>query len=128
MALPRPRRHAQKSVPDDAVLSQYGRPDVESGQTFRCAPRPERETDLSLTLGRLTVEEITQLIVGRPARPFDRVRYTTAGQLRALGLVVTSTPTSRNPNHVSVTMQDKQVPWDYGTQEAVDGCFEEEGP
>lgn len=106
------------------MLTQYGREG--SKQTF--SPRPDRERAQSLTVGPCTVDQVTRIVAGRFPDIRDRVRHTTAGRLRAAGFVVMSSPTARNPDHVSVYGPDGTVPWDDDKQAAFDMCFQEGAP
>lgn len=126
MALKRPERPASIEIPDDALLSQYGR--VVPGQpVFRSRPRWDHESDLSLILGKLAVEEVTALVTGRIANHSDRVRYVKAGDLRKRGFLVGSTPTRRIPLHVSVTVPAGAVPWDHRTEAQFEACCRDQG-
>ncbi|MFC0533189.1 hypothetical protein [Phytohabitans kaempferiae] len=71
---------------------------------------------------------MTRIVTGRFPDVRDRVRHTTAGQLRAAGFAVVSSPTARNPGHVSVYVPDGPVPWDDETQAAFELCFQEGAP
>ena len=113
-------------VPDDEPLTQYGH--TGDDPPFRNATR-SYETDVSLIRGRLSVREATTLI-RRQGEHYevtdrDRVRYTTAGRLRAAGFVVRATPSRRIPGHVSAELQDPEGVWDNSARSRFDECFDE---
>ncbi len=89
---------------DHETLTQYG---SLSYGGFRCRPRPSDHDGLSLVRGDVGVHEAVRLVVKRLPATGDAVRTTTAGELRHAGFEVTSTPTKRNKNHVSVNCADR---------------------
>lgn len=113
-------------VGDDEPLSQYGHDSDDP--PFRNATR-SYETDVSLIRGRLSPREAASLIRRQGERyevtDRDRVRYTTAGQLRSAGFVVRATPSRRIPGHVSVEFQKADDVWDNSARSRFDDCFDE---
>jgi hypothetical protein len=105
--------------PDD-VLTQYG---VRTDQPpFRRRPRVGVEDGMSLTVGNLTVEEMTPFVTrGRTTvRPGAAVRHTTVARLTAVGFTVTRSRTLKNPNHVVVRYPGE---WDDAVAKAFDDSF-----
>ena len=123
MSLKRPPQQPVRELSDATVLSQYGRVDGDR-PIFRSGPRPGRETSQSMSVGPCSLDEIVRKVLGRPSQDVDRVRHTTVGLLRSAGFVVTSTPTVRNRDHVSVAVPGNRVPWDDEEQARFDSCFE----
>ncbi|GAB1694288.1 hypothetical protein KRM28CT15_60910 [Krasilnikovia sp. M28-CT-15] len=119
-----PPRRPPRELAAETILAQYGR-EVDGQQTFRNGPRADRETSQSMTIGPCSAEEVARIVLGRPVRASDRVRHTTVGELRAAGFVVTSTPTVRNPDHVSVAVPGNRVPWNDQEEARFDSCFAE---
>lgn len=110
-----------RPIDDEEWLTQYGT----QGQPFRNEPRWSQENEVSLLLGRLSVERAAELVTRRRLFPdHDRTRYTTAGSLRRQGFRVTHTPTKRNSAHVSVGRDDD---WGSSCCTAFDGCFGADG-
>lgn len=108
-------------VPNDQVLTQYGT----SRKGFHNQPRWERETQLSVIMGRLTPREAGDFVRRHGAQlPFagDRARYTTAGRLRANGFTVDQT--GNDPRHVSVGYP---LLWNAEVCKAFDAAFEADG-
>lgn len=113
-----------RPIDDHTILTQYGR-ESPGLPTFRSGPR-EHEDYQSMVAGRRTVAEMARFVMGRPARKDDRVRYTTAGELRAAGFVVTSEPRPWNGDHVGVTLPGEPIPWEDEKRNAFEFCFPEE--
>ncbi len=121
-------RAEPEQIGDAEVLTQYGRDYSNGDQVFRSRPRYPREVELSMIRGRIGVEKATAYVRrGAPAGPSDRVRYTTAGVLRAAGFRVQHTPTARNPDHVSISVPLGHVEWDTEQELAFIGVFDETG-
>lgn len=94
-----------------------------AGQPFRCRPRiPRDQGAVSLLLGHYDEEEAAQIVARHGKLPGDVVRYTTAGTLRALGFVVSHTPTKRTATHVSVEFPGT---WDDKTDELFEEAFQQ---
>jgi hypothetical protein len=113
----RPATRTPRDVPDDAVLTQYGR-QVAGQETFRSSPRFPNEHDLSLLWGEMPPGMASLAVRGRRGDASDRVRTCTAGALRAAGFVVQNTPSLRNPDHISVTVPGGHLKWDDGQAKA----------
>jgi hypothetical protein len=110
----RPSAPDSREVPDDAVLTQYGR--RTTGQpTFRSAPRFPAESELSMLWGEMPPLMAALAVRGRIGDDNDRARACRAGGLRAAGFIVTNTPTKRNPDHISVSVPGGAVKWDDGS-------------
>jgi hypothetical protein len=110
-----------RSLANEEVLTQYGScANPIDGCYFRNHPRLRLEEDVSLLLGRLTVEQAKSSISGAVIRTSDGVRYTTVGALRHAGFVVAHTPTAGNPRHVSARANSV---WTAAHQEAFDAVF-----
>jgi hypothetical protein len=107
---------------------------------FRAAPRIDREVELSLLLGRLSVEQAAQYVLlrGAPQKELSaaqlevsHVRYCTAGDLRGVGLAVVHTLSRvKSPiEHVSVVwpdqapMERQTVPWPPAVSDSFERCF-----
>lgn len=95
-------RTAQDEIGDDEWITQKisrSRPDINS-------PRPQDLGRPSAIRGRCSVERAYQLVVkGGRADEDDGVRYAKAGELRDAGFRIIPTPTVRNRNHVSISME-----------------------
>lgn len=72
----------------------------------------------------MSVVEATRRVTGREANSGDRVRHTTAAQLREAGFCVFS---SRCPGHVSVMLKGAITPWPEEAGAAFDECFSASG-
>jgi hypothetical protein len=104
---------------------------------YRSAPREDREKDLSMLRGELSVLEACEYVNVRGPLTEARVaragvRYTTAGKLRAKGLAVVHTPGRiKGGPHVSVVwpgdnpLDTQEVPWPPGVSAAFTACFNE---
>jgi hypothetical protein len=120
-------------VPDDTVLTQFGR----KPELFRNAPRVDRELGVSLLMGEQTVEEALRYVLqGNPPtrRQLSQAvtRLTGAGQLRNAGFAVVHTPGRvRHGIHVSVVwpgedpLNRQDIPWPGPVSGAFDSCFSE---
>lgn len=106
-----------RDVGDLEALAQFG--SRKGG--FRNHPRAT-ESDVSVLVGRLTVEEATVFVRGRPPDPGDGVRYARAGALRKAGFSVTHTPSRSIPVHASVEFPGV---WDHGVESRFDRSFSE---
>lgn len=118
-------RPARLVIPDQAWLTQYGKRWSPEVSDFRCRPRTGLETDISVLTGLLAPEEATKLVTGRSATRSDAVRFARAGELKAAGFFVASTPTKRIPNHASVTVPGGHVPWSEDQVLAFEFCWQE---
>jgi predicted fused transcriptional regulator/phosphomethylpyrimidine kinase len=104
-------------------LTQYG--STSGGKpAFRNCPREQDGDGVSLIMGRVTAEEASLLVRGRPSfdKASDRVRYTSVVRLRAAGFRVRHTPSQRNPRHVSVS---RPGIWSSDVCGAFDMCFDD---
>lgn len=116
--LPIPKA-GQNPLQAEEILTQFGGADG-----FRTRPRPSDQRGLSLLKGQLSVEEAAFYVRVRSGRrPVfgDRVRYTTAGELRSKGFRVFGNPSRANPNHVRV---ETPGVWDHHRAEKFNKCFE----
>lgn len=77
-------------------LTQAGRP------SFPEEPRWDREIELSMVEGRLSVSDVVRAAFGRPAGRKDRVRHFRIIDLRLADYWCLSTPSRKNPRHSSV--------------------------
>jgi hypothetical protein len=111
-----------REVPDDAILTQYGRLDAAQA-TFRGAPRFPGETDLSMLWGKFDGLAAALLVRGRAGDAHDVSRHVRAGVLRAEGFIVMNTPTKRNPDHISVTVPGDAIKWNDEQVKAFDGAM-----
>lgn len=108
-------------IQDHEVLTQFGiHP---NDPVFRRAPRFPGEHDLSLLLGRYSAKDAGWRVLKRAPGKNARVRYVTAGALRARKFIVTHTPNLKNPDHVSVTVADSSNAWNNAQQDALDNAF-----
>jgi hypothetical protein len=123
-------------LPDETDLTQYGqREPVDSeGEEARFADLPTfrnrvrdfqnpPEVDISLIRGRIGEQDAGKIVCRkyvRMARAIHAVRYTTAGELRSKGFIVTHSPTKRNPDHVSVEWRGD---WTDEVSATFDTCF-----
>lgn len=122
-------------VADDEVLTQHGMADVDGEVIFTSEPRMDREREVSLMRGRFTAEKAvkqrwSRVSSAKIAR--SRVRYTTAGALRGVGLAVVHTPAERiaDDSHVSVVwppdhpVERQDIPWPQPVADRFDKCFD----
>lgn len=88
-------------------FSQYG----DAAQGFREAPRFPKERAVSMVSGRLTAEETYRCMMSRlpKAGVGPRVRWFEWTSLARHRYVVHSTPSPRNPSHVSVSWLPQQA-------------------
>lgn len=125
----------QECVSDGTELTQQApRPGK-----FRNAPRVEREVDVSLLIGRWSVEDATRYVLmgNSPTRPqLNRaaVRHTVVGRLREAGFAVVHTPGRiKGGPHVSIVwpadepLAHPEVPWPPEVSEVFDLCFNGRG-
>lgn len=125
----------QECISDDVELTQQA---PKAGK-FRNAPRVEREVDVSLLIGRWSVEDATRYVLmgNSPTRPqLNRaaVRHTKVGRLREAGFAVVHTPGRiKGGPHASVVWPANQplahpeVPWPSEVSEAFEVCFNRAG-
>ena len=125
----------QECVSDDVELTQQA---PKAGK-FRNAPRVQREVNVSLLIGRWSVEDATRyVLMGIPPtrKQLNRavVRLTQVGRLREAGFAVIHTPGRiKGGPHVSVVwpadepLAHPEVPWPPEVSEAFDLCFNEGG-
>jgi hypothetical protein len=123
----------ERCVPDDTVLTQFGR----KTELFRNAPRLERELGVSLLIGKQTIEDALRYVLqgNPPTRQQLRqavTRLTSVGKLRNAGFAVVHTPGRvRQGIHVSVVwpgddpLNRQDIPWPGSVSEAFDSCFNE---
>jgi hypothetical protein len=119
-------------VPDEMILTQQ----TWNGE-YRSGPREDREKDLSMLRGELSLVEACEYVNVRGPLTEARVaragvRYTTAGRLRAKGLAVVHTPGKiKDGPHVSVVWPDDNpldnqvAPWPPGVSAGFEACFNE---
>ncbi len=89
---------------------------------------------VSLLRGRLSPLQALELVASRvtdEGLAIARVRYTSAGVLRARGFLVEHTPTKVNPDHCSALWRreheaDFTAPWPNDVEETFRQCFNEE--
>ena len=101
-------------VPDDEVLTQYGRVDGHGALHFYDRPKPG-QYELSMLRGQLKAEDACRRVLGARAVPKMRVgaraRYISAGVLRDAGLGVAHTPGfGSSDGHVSVSWPPDRLP------------------
>ncbi len=109
---------APDRLEDHEQLTQYG---TLSGG-FHRMPRPSDQNSLSLLAGWWSLEQATKQVRKTDVAPDDAVRYCTAGALRLQGFEPKRTPTRRNPEHVSVELQEGSI-WNETNCNAFDACF-----
>lgn len=113
----------KQQLEDDEMLTQYGNlTDLTDGRVFRIKPRPRREADVSVLIGKQSPYEAADLIRGGVRDPSDRVRRTLVGTLRAAGFEVTHAPSPRIPDHAVVRHAGA---WTEQVAQAFDACFGE---
>jgi hypothetical protein len=120
-----------RCVEDDQVLTQYGR-ELPGMPTFREKPAAGKpEVDFSLLKGRLSPEQAHDYVTST-GRGLERarVRYTTAGDLRAAGFTIVHTPGRiREGTHVSVILHNgdplgaPHMPWTNAAAARFSACF-----
>ena len=125
----------QECVSDDVELTQQA---PKPGK-FRNAPRVNREVDISLLIGRWSVEDATRYVLmgnSPTRRQLDRavVRHTMVWRLREAGFAVVHTPGRiKGGPHVSVVwpadepLARPEVPWPPEVSEVFELCFNEGG-
>ncbi|TDW18580.1 hypothetical protein EV650_5169 [Kribbella kalugense] len=111
-------------TPDEEILTHWGR-----RGDFRQEPRVDREIEMSLLAGELSVKEATDY-VNPMSRRNAAVRYTTAGALRAAGFAVVHTlGRVRSQKHVSIVwppddpLNEAKVPWPPAVVARFNECF-----
>lgn len=117
---------APRELQPDEPVTQFGtRSDagVQLDPPFQNRPRPCDTDGISVILGRLSAAEAMPLVrTIKRLRPGDGVRYSTVGNLRGAGFVVTHTPSGRNSRHASVSLPSD---WGDDAGEAFDLCWDE---
>jgi hypothetical protein len=116
-----------RDLDDDEWLTQYGSRLVRrqpTGTPFRHRPRfDDDETDISVLVGRISAEEACLKVARQTPYVGIGVRYTKVGTLRSAGFAVEHTPTTRIPEHASVTHAEWQQ-LGKPVDETLDGCFD----